>query len=87
MYPLARGLAYFRPKVDLSCIFLMQILTDYELSKSGCLAKSPGRAQLQPASGNNKKTDIKFEMYFHLIGGKNVTNEIATLRKALFPPH
>lgn len=33
MCPLARGLAYFRPKVDLSCTFFMQILTDYELSK------------------------------------------------------
>lgn len=34
MCPLARGLSYFRPKVDLSCTFLMQILTDYDLSKT-----------------------------------------------------
>lgn len=34
MCPLARGLAYFRPKADLSCTFLVQILTDYELSKT-----------------------------------------------------
>lgn len=34
MCPLACGLAYFRPKVDLSFTFLMQILADYELSKT-----------------------------------------------------
>lgn len=34
MCPLAHGLSYFRPKVDLSCTFLMQISTDYDLSKT-----------------------------------------------------